>query len=494
MRRFITILSAGVFLAAPLQAFAAPWLGPGDARARHSIQKLSDRGHLDASTTTWPINWADVEQGLDESSDSSVATQRAYLRFEREQQAETGFRGELKLGGANDPAFLRGFHDLSREEGQLTATLQWQGEAWAAGISPSVVADPGDGKEFRLDGSYVAATAGNWVLGVGAIDRWWGPGWQSSMILSSNARPIPAVWIDRKTSLAPESGFLSWIGPWKLNVFLGQLEEERTIPDAKILGMRVSFVPVERLEIGLSRIIIFGGEGRAESFSTVWDALIGKDNIEVDEGETREDDASNQIATIDARYGFPMGEQTMGLYAQMMGEDEAGYLPSRKSWLFGVDWTTRVLSSDQQWFVEFTNTLAEDLIGDPRPNYAYDHFNYTTGYQYYGRAVGSTFDADAEALSLGLFNFLPDGSNLTATITYANLNKDGGNRVSPPDDEVFYNVPDGAQKVAIANLGYGNKVLGGWLDLNLQLTDKEIQLLGGEKDRWSLSASWKYRF
>lgn len=184
----------------------------------------------------------------------------------------------------------------------------------------------------------------------------------------------------------------------------------------------------------------------------------------------------------------------MGLYAQMMGEDEAGYLPSRKSWLFGVDWTTQFLRSDQQWFVEFTNSLAEDLIGDARPDYAYDHFNYTTGYQYYGRAIGSTFDADAEALSLGILNFLPDGSNLSATLTYANLNKDGGNRVSQPDDEVFYNVPDGAQKVTIANLGYGNELFGGWLDLNLQLTDKKILLLGGAKDRWSLSASWKYRF
>ena len=494
MRRLITILSASVFSTAPILAFSAPWLGPGDARARHSIQKLSDRGHLSASTTTWPINWADVERGLSEGENSSVATQRAYLGFERDQQAKSGFRGEVGLEGATDPAFLRGFNTVPREQGQLTATLQWQGESWAAGFSPSAVADPLDGEEFRLDGSYVAATAGNWVLGVGASDRWWGPGWQSSMILSHNARPIPAVWIDRKASLAPESDLLSWIGPWKLNLFLGQLEEERAIPDAKIIGMRVSFIPVERLEIGLSRIIMFGGEGKSENFSTVWDALIGKDNIEVDEGETREDDASNQIATVDIRYGFPLGEQTMGLYAQMMGEDEAGYLPSRKSWLFGVDWTTQFLRSDQQWFVEFTNTLAEDLIGDARPDYAYDHFNYTTGYQYYGRAIGSTFDADAEALSLGILNFLPDGSNLSATLTYANLNKDGGNRVSQPDDEVFYNVPDGAQKVTIANLGYGNELFGGWLDLNLQLTDKKILLLGGAKDRWSLSASWKYRF
>lgn len=492
MLRLITILSAFVFLSAPLLVFAAPWLSPGDSRARHAVQKLSDRGHLDSTVTTWPIMWADIEQGLTSAGGSSISAQRAYLGFERDQQANTGFRAELGVEGSTEPSFQRGFHNIPREDGQISATVQWQGNAWAVGISPSVVADPLDGEEVRLDGSYVAATAGNWVLGVGAIDRWWGPGWQSSMILSNNARPIPAVWIDRKTSVAPESNLLSWIGPWRFNLFLGQLEEERAVPDAKMIGMRLSFVPIERLEIGLSRTIMFGGEGRPEGFSTVWDALIGKDNVI--EGETAEDDASNQIATVDVRYGFPVGDQSMGIYAQMMGEDEAGYLPSRKSWLFGVDWTSQFLRSDQQWFVEFTNTLAEDLIGDPRPDYAYDHFNYTTGYQYYGRAIGSTFDADAEALSLGLLNFMQDGSNLTATLTYANLNKDGGNRVSQPNDDIFYSVPDGAQKVAIANLGYGNEVLGGWLDLNLQITDKKVQLLGGEKDRLSLSASWKYRF
>ncbi|WP_245000393.1 capsule assembly Wzi family protein [Marinobacter daepoensis] len=436
--------------------------------------------------------WADIDRARKQTRDSSVVMQKAYLDFEKGEQASDGFRGELVFSGSTEPTFQRGFQNVGREEGELRANLQWQGEAWAMGIAPAAIADPQDSKEFRVDGSYIAATAGNWVLGAGAIERWWGPGWQSSMILSNNARPIPAVWLDRKTSLAPETDWLSWIGPWRLNVFLGQLEEERVVSDAKLLGMRLTFSPFERLEIGLSRTIMFGGEGRPGGLSTVWDAFIGKDNAE--EGDASEDDASNQIATIDARYGFALGGQAMGVYAQMMGEDEAGYLPSRKSWLFGVDWTTQLLQSDQQWFLEFTNTLAEDLLGDPKPDYAYDHFNYSTGYQYYGRSLGSTFDSDAEAVSFGLFNFMTDGSELSAALTYANLNKDGGNRVVQPDDEVYYNVPDGDQKVAIANLGYGNQLFGGWLDVNLQLTDKNIELLGGKKDRWSLSAAWKYRF
>ena len=277
--RMSHLLLAVPALFASANLIAAPWLEPGDARARHSVQKLSDKGHYAGSVTTWPIMWADIDQSQKRAGDNSVAMQQAYLSFEMEQQARSGFRGELELNGSTEPAFLRGFQQLPREEGELRANLQWQGEAWAVGLAPSAIANPQDDNAVRLDGSYIAATVGNWVLGAGAIERWWGPGWQSTMILSNNARPIPAVWVDRKTTLAPETKWLSWIGPWRLNVFLGQLEEERAIPDAKLLGMRFTFSPVERLEIGLSRTIMFGGEGRPEGFSTVWDAFIGKDNV-----------------------------------------------------------------------------------------------------------------------------------------------------------------------------------------------------------------------
>ena len=30
-------------------------------------------------------------------------------------------------------------------------------------------------------------------LRLSVTDRWWGPGWDGSLILSNNARPIPAI-------------------------------------------------------------------------------------------------------------------------------------------------------------------------------------------------------------------------------------------------------------------------------------------------------------
>ena len=342
---------------------------------------------------------------------------------------------------------------------------------------------------MRLDGSYLAATAGNWVFGAGAIDRWWGPGWQSSLILSNNARPMPAVWLNRKDASEPETSWLKWLGPWQFTAFAGQLESERVVSDAKMIGMRLTVRPIEGLDIGFSRAIMFGGEGRPEGASTIWNALIGRDN-----GQLEENDPGNQLASIDARYGFSIGDQAMGVYGQMMGEDEAGAFPARKSWLLGTDWTTQLLSSDQQWFVEYSNTLADDFLGNAMPNITYDHSRYRSGYRYKGRNVASTFDGDAETLTLGVFNFFPDGRNLSASLGYLDLNKDGGNRAVITDNDIFFNVPSGDQKAAVVSLSYGTQFLNGWLDLTAQATDKKIAFISGEKKQWSVGAAWRYRF
>ncbi|WP_431475325.1 capsule assembly Wzi family protein [Marinobacter sp. KM021] len=470
---------------------AAPWLEPGDLRARHAVQKLADRGHYERGVTTWPIMWNDIDSGITTGVSSDLpatGSQNAYLRFERTEQGRSGFRSEIMVGGTSEPGFVRGFQQKPREEGEVALTVQWQGEYLAMGLSPQYAANPSDDKDFRADGSYVAGVVGNWVVGVGAIDRWWGPGWQSSLLLSTNARPMPAVFVNRADTAAPEHPWLSWIGPWNLTVFAGQMEKERVVPDTQLVGMRLALRPLPGLDIGFSRAIMFGGEGFSNSLSTFWDAFIGDDNS-IDGS-----DPGNQLGAIDIRYGFPVGGQTMSLYMEMMGEDEAGYMPSRKSWLFGSDWTTQFLDANQQWFVEYAITLADDLIGDSIPNYAYSHYRYRTGYQYLGRNMAPTFDGDSETLTLGLFHFMNNGSDLSFSLSHANLNKDGGNRVVQPDNKIAYFVPDGAQKAVIASAGYGTEFMNGWLSLNVQATDKKIRLLGGEQDQWSAAASWTYRF
>src|SRR5690606_35198400 len=189
-------------------ALAAPWIDAGDLRMRHSLQQLGDRGYIQAPLTTWPIMWVDAqppEHISSQNEDAGLDQSWAYVRFESRQQAQLGFRASIDFNAASDPLIFRGFSNLPREQGEISKNTEWAGDYFAFRLSPSYAFDPQDDKSLRFDDSFAALTLGNWVMGAGAIDRWWGPGWHSSLILSTNARPVPGVWFNRKQAIPFES-------------------------------------------------------------------------------------------------------------------------------------------------------------------------------------------------------------------------------------------------------------------------------------------------
>ncbi len=118
-------------------------------------------------------------------------------------------------------------------------------------LAVQLVSDPDDDKSVRLDGTYGSMRLGNWLLTAGGLDRWWGPGWDGSLLLSNNARPIPAIALDRESSRPFESKWLSWIGPWRFSTFMGRMEEHREDRDHPwLFGTRLSFRPFANIKIG----------------------------------------------------------------------------------------------------------------------------------------------------------------------------------------------------------------------------------------------------
>ena len=71
----------GVLLSVSATAAAAPWAETGDLRARHHLEALSALGCFDGLTTTWPVNWSAVAEGLRGASDTCRTSEHAaYLR------------------------------------------------------------------------------------------------------------------------------------------------------------------------------------------------------------------------------------------------------------------------------------------------------------------------------------------------------------------------------------------------------------------------------
>lgn len=412
------------------KTIAAPWIDPGEQQLRHHVQVLADAGVITTPITTWPLPWAaiagDLERATPAAWPASVGWSLAYVKFYLD-RAQSRLNLQARVATQGDPVVFRHFGADQREENEASGEIDWLGKHLAARLRLTWAPEASDDKEYRLDGSYVAGVLGNWGVSVGAIDRWWGPAWQSSLILSHNARPVTAVSLQRQASTAFETPWLSWIGPWSFTAFAGQLESNRAIPDAKLLGARLALKPFQGLEIGLSRAVQWGGDGRPQDWDSFWNAMIGNDNADT-ETTFGDNEPGNQLGAADVRFGFPLANTYSAVYLQYAGEDESGGFPSRGFVMAGVESAFEYGNIFHRIAAEYSDTLVGAHNGDERPNVAYEHHLYHSGYRYFGRTLGSTFDNDTRAVSLLVDHYLSGESQLSWRIGKLDLNRDRLNR------------------------------------------------------------------
>ena len=423
-------LVASFLFAQPV--FAAPVAQPGDIGLRHDIQVLADYGAISGPVTTWPISWDAVLADLEKIRANDVVLPNKVLpTFERvlaraQREAARGqFGYGASLAGAEEPMNIRGFANTPRERGELQAGASWFSKHISLDLSVSVVDDAADGEDVRPDGSQLGVDLGNWSIAASTMERWWGPGWDGSLILSNNARPVPALTIGRNRKDAPSSKWLSWIGPWDMHVIWGQLESDRAIPDARFFGMRVNARPFKGFEIGVSRTAQWCGEGRPCGADTFWDLFLGKDNIG-DDDTTFENEPGNQMAGFDVRWTNMWFGAPVSLYGQMIGEDEAGGFPSRYLAQFGIEGSgiTRGQTS-YRWYAEIADTTCDAVKSAKRFNCAYRQAIYASGYTYEGRIIGHGLDNDSRVVSAGLVIVTDAGNSWHVQGRVGDLNRVG---------------------------------------------------------------------
>lgn len=427
--------------------YADAWLDAGDSALRHHIQYLVDSGIIDLPLSAWPIPATDVAWALSlvEDREGFSPGQLAALgHVERrlEDLSRDSTRISVHASGVARPINLRTFENTPREEGEVGASLSVSGSRFSGRLSVALVSDPDDGHSVRLDGSYGTMRLGNWLFTAGALDRWWGPGWDGSLLLSSNARPVPALSIDRESSQPFESPWLSWIGPWRISTFMGHMEEEREDRDHPLLfGMRITFrpfsnmklgpvLPLEGIEFALERTAQWCGEGLPCDANAFRNVFAGNDNA----GETvdPEDEPGNQLAGWSLRYASPFRSLPLAVYRQKTGEtiDMDSPLPRRTLDIYGVE-TWGGTSSGYTWRVhaEYADTACS-----PRPNQpdrafdcAYNNalFN-AEGYRYRGRAMGHSADGDSLSRSLGVLVTTPADRTASLLVRKAQINRGGG--------------------------------------------------------------------
>ena len=425
------IVAAYLLCAAGL-AVGGPFVPAGDLGLRHDVQLLADYGVIESPMTSWPMSWEALAHDLANlPGDSTLpaAVRHTMERVKRRVEANSRRNAARFRGGAafaDSPTAIRGFQYTPREDAEASAGFTWLGERLSIDLRATAVNDAADGQDFRADGSEIGLRLGNFTYALSMTDRWWGPGWDGSLILTNNARPIPAFTIRRDVLKPFETKWLSWLGPWDLRAMWGEMESDRVIPDANFFGMRFNFRPHPSLEIGLSRTAQLCGEGRPCGFDVFWDMFWGQDNVG-DSGTTPENEPGNQLAGFDFRWSNNWFGTPMAIYAQIIGEDEAGGFPSRYMGMGGVELTawSKFGGTSFRWFAEVASVSCDAFKSNPSYNCAYNHSIYQTGYRYRGRVVGHGAEGGALITSLGMVMATAGGNHFSALVRSGELNKGG---------------------------------------------------------------------
>jgi hypothetical protein len=477
--------------AAQVHAADAGWFEAGDTQLRLDLQLLNDAEVIVLPLNQWPLPRAAVQYALKNAKDHFATNSAVMVALERVRaRAATPAQGQLSYdtgvrGG--EPGLWRDFDTIAREDGELGAGLTYDSGRFSAGLEVTAVPDPSDGDELRLDGSHATVQWGNWLVSANELDRWWGPGHESSLILSNNARPMPTLMVERAEARPFGPKWLSWLGPYRFSFGISQMESDRADIDAPLfMAWRVVVMPFKKIELGFSRTAQFCGEQLSCDLNTFGNMLAGNDNVGID--ATEENEPGNQMAGFDIRWNSPIGNLPYAIYSQFIGEDESSYLPVKFLEQFGVEiWKAFPEGGVAQLFAEYADTTCSAARSTPRFNCAYNQGRFNVeGYRYRGRVVGHTADRDAETYALGAVYVEPNGTLWRATLRRADLNRDDS---SDPNNTVS----GGPADYAAFEVGWRGRLWGGALSVDLGVESFEPAGADAEVDPFGF-VGWRREF
>lgn len=378
---------------------SVPWTP--DAYERHALQLLVDEGGLQLPLSHWPLPRRAVLEALDRLP-AALPAPLGDARSTVAAGLARAQRASASLTVRNTDEALAGFGEDGTPGSHASLRSPAVEGPWVAaqlGVRagrPSAAWD--DGTELRLDGSALVAEAAGWQLQAWARQAWWGPGWQNSLVLGQNTAPMVGVGLQRGSAVRSESPWLSWLGPWNFEFFIAQTDAERRPADPLLIGNRLTLRPLDGLEIGLTRMVQWGGKGRDQSLRSLLRVLGGRGTNAGDESFNGSD-PGNALAGFDLRASCPTGWRCAG-YVQAMGEDEADYMPSKYLGLYGVE--TWSADGRHRWFAEYAETGCRMPVGKAADlGCAYRNYAYAGGYTHGGRWMGAGVGPDSRLLTVG---------------------------------------------------------------------------------------------
>ncbi len=265
---------------------------------------------------------------------------------------------------------------------------------------------------FQLLDTYVGITLNNWQVTFGKQSLWWGPGVGGPMMFSDNAQPINMFRINRVSPFMLPS-FLKLLGPWRLEIFLGQLSGQNFVygvstglfgswtspfsPQPMISGERFSFKPTPNVEFGFSATNIEAGQGKPFTLHTYLNGIF-RFNGHGNQGEPGGPlDPGDGRSGFDLSYRLPFLRNWATFYADGFTDDQITPVAywDRSSWTGGlyVSHLPKLPKLDLRVEGVYSDVPVGGLIGS---GFFYWNTRYRSGYTNEGNLMGSWIGRDGQ--------------------------------------------------------------------------------------------------
>ena len=248
-----------------------------------------------------------------------------------------------------------------------------------------------DGNNITLDNSYLEYSSGIATFGFGAVERNWSFSDKTSLILSHNARPFKSIYLNLKDGF--EYSWMPSKANWSLEVFNGFTNNSFNNGESMLTGIRTILSPIKGLDFELVQVSQWGGKGNDNGMVALGGALLFDTN-------SGSNSNINKMAGFGISYTIPSYTKPLRIYAQMIGEDEAGNLPSCYAYLAGLEWSNTNIKYPIIIGIEAIDTRIDTTSnGYCGPNTMYN--NNTYDYTNYGKTMGAAIDT--EGTSYGIY-------------------------------------------------------------------------------------------
>ena len=220
------------------------------------------------------------------------------------------------------------------------------------GIPPATPISSVD--RVRLLDAYVGMNFDNWQVSFGKQSSWWSPTEGGPFMFSDNAEPVNMFRINRVSPFRLPS-FLGWLGPIRVEWFLGQLDGHQFVfrTDTGVVGQfgspldrqpflqgqKISLKPTPNFEFSVSVTVVFAGGPTP----LTWHNLIRSYSISNTQFSGNPSHPGDRRSGVDFAYRVPGLRNWLTFYGDAFDEDEFSPLAyPRKSAIRGGLYMPRI--------------------------------------------------------------------------------------------------------------------------------------------------------